>query len=173
MELTQQNWEPYFTGITREPGRRLVAIESLGRHSLVEERIDAMCDGVCTRHPLRAIGYEQRADVLEVAVGLNAEHGPLLRFFVAAPRRIVVREAEAARAIIVTDAGDARTAVVVFPIQPRGTRSTARARPVERDHARRRHAPEALHVVAGDGPDGRAPHSRARRRTGHPHLDVA
>lgn len=178
MELTRQDWAPYLEGIANAPGRRLVAIESLGQHSLVDERIDAMCDGVCTRHPLRAIGYEERADVFEVAVGLIAERGPLLRFFVAAPRRIVVREAEVARAIVVTDAGGSRTVVVVFTVDPRGTRSATRARPAEFVHVRRRAAPEAVVVSAGTeapiqrfAPEPRASVLRAgpaRRRGHHP-----
>ena len=83
------------------------------------KRISAMCEGVCTRHPLRSICYERRGDVFEVAAGLAAEQGPLLRFFVAEPRSIFIREATRARAIVVTDAGGARTLVCVFPTPPR------------------------------------------------------
>src|ERR1700746_3909957 len=111
VELAQSDWNDYFERMSSEPGRLLVAIESVGRHAALEERISAMCEGVCTRHPLRSICYERRADVFEVAAGLAAEHVPLLRFFVAEPRSIFVREATRARAIVVTDADGALTLV--------------------------------------------------------------
>lgn len=145
MELTQDTWAAYFRGITNAH-RQLVAIESVGPRARVEERIEAMCEGVCTRHPLRAIAYEQRADVFEVAAGLAAEQGPLLRYLVAAPRRIVVKEERGVRAIAVTDAGGGRTLVCVFSTEPRGSRSGARIRSIDGNNtcfqrrARERHA---------------------------------
>jgi len=146
MELAQREWNDYFERITSEPRQLLVAIESVGRHTPLEERISAMCDGVCTRHPLRSIGYEPHADVFEVAAGLAAEHGALLRFFVAEPRRILVREATRARAIVITDAGGAQTLVCVFPTRLRGALRSAAAASRPALTARLRDAPVALHA---------------------------
>jgi hypothetical protein len=162
MELAQHDWVPYFRSITGEQRRLLVAIESMGRSAPIEERIDAMCGGVCTRHPLRAISYEHHADVLEVAVGLANEQGPLLRYFVAAPR-----------AIVVTDAGGARTLVCVFSIQPRDSRTAALVHSVDRNHVPRRQAPEAVHAIASAGRRDRQRHSVTARRNPRPELDCA
>jgi len=145
MELAQSDWNDYFERMSSEPGL-LVAIESVGRRSALEERISAMCEGVCTRHPLRSICYERGADVFEVAAGLAAEHGPLLRFFVSEPRSIFVREATPARAIVVTDAGGALTLVCVFPTRPRDGVSSPMAASRTAVTARLRSAPAELHA---------------------------
>jgi len=157
MELARDDWVAYFQSIATEERRLLVAIESVGPRAPVNERIDAMCEGICTRHPLRSIAYEQNADVFEVALGLAAREGPLLRYFVAAPRRIFIREGEAVRAIVVTDAGDTRTLVCVFSVEPRSPRTSGSARPLDRGHGRHRQSPKALHVLAGTRQD---PHPR-------------
>jgi|GEM_PF-3464583 len=148
MELAQCDWSKYFRNITGEQQRLLVAVESVGLRAPLDERIDAMCQGVCTRHPLRAMCYEHRADVFEVAVGLNVGHGPLLRYFVAAPRRISVREVNAARAIVVSDSGGGRTLVCVFPAPPWDSYTATLTRPANRTHVRRPRSPEAMHPLA-------------------------
>ena len=145
MELAQRDWSRYFRNITSEPQRLLVAVESVGPHTLLDERIDAMCEGVCTRHPLRAMGYEQREDVFEVALGLTAGQGALLRYFVAAPRSISVREVNAARAIVVSDSGGGRTLVCVFTVPPWDSPTATLTRPANRDQVRHRKARDAMH----------------------------
>jgi hypothetical protein len=172
MELAQHDWTTYFRSITSEPQRLLVAFESVGRRTPVEERIDAMCEGVCTRHPLRAIGYEQHSDVFEVAVGLSVQQGPLLRFFVAAPRRICVRDASAARAFVITDAGGARTLVCVFSMHPWETRTATLTRRARSDPRPRRKPPAALHRGTL-GRSGRAGRSTQPLTLARPALECA
>jgi len=148
MELAQCDWSTYFRSITGEPQCLLVAVESVGPRTPLEERIDAMCEGVCTRHPLRAMCYEQHADVFEVAVGLNLSQGPLLRYFVAAPRRISVREVNAARAIVVSDSGGGRTLVCVFQAPPWDSHTAVLTRPQHRNHVRSPRSGPAAHPLA-------------------------
>jgi hypothetical protein len=153
MELGREDWVPYFRSISSDERRLFVAIESVGPRVPVEERIEAMCDGVCTRHPLRSIAYEHHADMFEVALGIAAPEGPLLRYFVAAPRQILVREDDSVRAIVVTDAGDTRTLVCVFSVEPRGPHTARIARPLGRRSGHRHQSPNALHILAPARPD--------------------
>jgi hypothetical protein len=158
MELAHESWASYFHSITSDVGRLFVAIESVGGRAEVEERIAAMCEGERTRHPLRVISYQPTADVIEVAVGLTVAHGPLLRNFIAAPRRVDVEEvAGGTKAILVTDAAGARTLVCVFSAGPGGARGAAPEESYQ-DH-RRRHRPS-------EGQTRRPGSGRGRSRRG-------
>jgi hypothetical protein len=162
MELAQDSWATYFRSVSSEPQKLLVAMESVGARAMVDERIDAMCEGVCTRHPLLGIAYEPSWDTLEVSVGLS-DAGPLLRYFVAGPRRIFVKETSGARAILVNDSGGGRTLVCLFAAIQRGGRVTALVRPLDDDGARVHPLPEtARRALRADGRRrGRRPAGRA------------
>lgn len=121
MELAQESWASYFRDIASEQRILFAAIEAVGRRAQLDERIASMRDDGYARHPLRLISYDQNADVIEVAVGLTAARGPLLRYFIAAPRQLFIEEAdERTRAILVSDESGGRTLVCVFAVGPSG-----------------------------------------------------
>jgi Family of unknown function (DUF5335) len=69
------------------------------------------------RLPLKAIGYDHRDDVLEVAVGGRGLRYPVvLRHFISSPQAISVEESAplSPTAILVTDSSDQRTLIRVF-----------------------------------------------------------
>jgi hypothetical protein len=114
VELASDSWATYFRRLSCRRGLLHAAIESVEGRAAVEDRIEALCNAVRIRYPLRTISYTAGADRFEVAVGLDAEHGPVLRYFVTAPRRIFVTERKDTSAILVSDANGARTLVCVF-----------------------------------------------------------
>jgi hypothetical protein len=127
VELAPDIWPRYF-GELVDDGPLLASIEWIGRQMGVAARIEALRDSEGVRHPLRAIGYREHTDTFEVAVSLDGEEGPRLRYFVASPARIFVEQVGATSAILIKDASGGRTLVCVS--RPRTNDAQPRATPL-------------------------------------------
>jgi hypothetical protein len=92
--------------------RRLqtVARERAGAATTVE-LLPAPGNGRQAGLPLLSIGYDPAADTLEIAVGRGQARHPLLRYFLAGPRRLELGEDGRELRIVVEDAQGARTLV--------------------------------------------------------------
>jgi hypothetical protein len=105
VSLRADAWADYFRAIRRECGPVLAIV------SLAPDRGGADQSGRSVERTLRAIRYDPGRDVLELSVGGVAGRGPALRYFISAPREILVKESPASTVILIEDAGRHRTAV--------------------------------------------------------------
>lgn len=103
-ELSPSAWTGYFTAL---------ACERAGAPTTVQV---VAADGGRALFPLlgwslRACHYDPDRDVLELAVGRAQADRSALRYFVSQPRRILTRDSQAEREILIVDADAVRTLV--------------------------------------------------------------
>lgn len=102
--LEAEGWAAYFGAIRPDDEELLVSVALLS----ADRRSDV------SRTPwrrLRMIRYDPARDVLEVGLGGQRGHGPPLRCFISAPRRIVIEQLDGRTRIEVADASGRRTAI--------------------------------------------------------------
>ncbi len=105
--LDSDAWVDYFASIGPHDGPLLASVR------LLPGRRDRGARGAIARmDALRAMRYERERDVLQVATGGTPKQ-PALRYFITAPRRIVIEESDGAREIVVEDSTRRRTAISV------------------------------------------------------------
>ena len=98
-------WAAYFRTIRPEDDELLVSVALMSADRRGEH---------LSRTPwrrLRMIRYDPAREVLEVGLGGQLGHGPPLRCFISAPRRIVVEQLDGRTHIEVADASGRRTAI--------------------------------------------------------------
>ncbi len=108
-ELDPEQWVEYFDSIAPSIDGLLVTIEVMSEQ--LGDQVDV------ERLPLQAIGYDPKDNVLEVSVGGRSVRYPVvLRHFISSPQTISIEESGSLspRAILVTDAGGARTLIRLF-----------------------------------------------------------
>jgi hypothetical protein len=111
-ELAAGAWSTYFASIA--PLRDRV----LARVAVASGDADPHDWGDGAQHdrprPLRSISYDPRLDLLELAVGSGGGADPMLRYFIAGPRRIDVARCDEVTSIVVDDASGARTRICLY-----------------------------------------------------------
>ncbi len=108
-ELAAHSWADYFDSITASIEGLLVTVEVMSDE--LGDQVDV------ERLPLQTLGYDHKDNVLEIGVGGRAPRYPVVfRHFISEPETISVEESEglAPSAILVTDAGGARTLIRLF-----------------------------------------------------------
>lgn len=104
-------WAEYFASIARVGSGVLAAVQVVsgaGAGELAEHR-----------RPLQGIGYDAARDVLELAVGAHSAAGPMLRYFIAAPRAIDVAEAHDRTTLLISDESRLRTQISLYNLPAR------------------------------------------------------
>jgi len=96
-------WTDYFRDIGRDCGRLIATV------TLLPDDRDG--HGAGAGRTLRTIRYDRDRDALELGVGGGAGLGPALRYFIAAPRRIVIAESRGVIGLVIEDSSGDRTAV--------------------------------------------------------------
>jgi hypothetical protein len=117
LRLDPTEWGPYLKGVI-SGGDGLVVSVGVSRGAQL---------GLGAARPLRTLAYDPVRDVLEVGVGGSQPGQPLLRYFVAAPRAISVRESANEHEIMVEDGGGTRTVIRLRVSRESETRASARA----------------------------------------------
>jgi hypothetical protein len=101
--LDIDTWSEYFDSISVEryllASVRLLPADDAGPQPLEGKRLRAIC-------------YDREQDVLQVGVGGTAQQ-PALRYFISAPRNIVIEESDDGQTIVVDDSRRSRTAISV------------------------------------------------------------
>lgn len=108
-ELEPHEWRKYFHAIAIDSDGVLATV------AVIAARADSSQD--LPQRPLRDIGYDRSDDVLEVAVGGIVASSATLRYFVSAPRTILVAESDHERAILVDDESGIRTLIRLFDLR--------------------------------------------------------
>ena len=116
--LDTDAWTAYFASIDVDRG-------ALASVSLLSGRGRGGGGHSPQSRTLRGIRYDRDHDLLQVGVGGTAQR-PALRYFIRAPRRIVVEESADGREIAVYDAERAWTAITVRAARARAARLRAR-----------------------------------------------
>jgi len=126
-QLDAQDWRGYFEAMAVDHEGLKACV------TLVSERPQDGEDAVAWT--LYAISYDQHADEIEIHVGHPAPRGPILRYFVSAPRAIHVQERAGGKVIAVHDMSGVRTLIQVahpresgaLPCRSRRSVSSARS----------------------------------------------
>jgi Family of unknown function (DUF5335) len=103
--LDGERWSEYFDSLSNGGDHLLAAIEPPGS--------DDDRDGYEPQRPLHAIRYDANADEIELAVGIGIGPRAALRYFVSAPRSIVVEELDEVKVLRVVDASGLQTLIRV------------------------------------------------------------
>jgi hypothetical protein len=104
-ELSCVDWCSYFADIDVDLAGVLARVTMASGRPDQDDRVKGW--------PLRAILYDSTADEIEIHVGLSVPRGSVLRYFVAAPRAIQVKEWDHRKVIAVDDARGTRTLIHV------------------------------------------------------------
>jgi hypothetical protein len=104
-ELAAQEWGAYFASIAGTDELVLASV------AVTRERSNGWCEPL---RPLHSIAYEAEEDMLKLAVGPHGSPLPVLRYFIAAPRRIEVTGTGNTTEIVVDDAGGMRTRIRLY-----------------------------------------------------------
>jgi hypothetical protein len=108
-QLPAEQWVEYFDSITPRVEGLLVTIEVMSEELGDQTDVEQL--------PLRAIGYDRKDDVLEVAVGGRGTRLPVvLRHLISGPQAISVEDSGPLNpsAILVEDASGVRTLIRLF-----------------------------------------------------------
>jgi hypothetical protein len=106
LELRNEDWYEYFNSI---------ALNSDGISATVAlpaEQVNSRPDD--HRRQLHSIRYDSSTDEIEVVVDYGVLGEAALRYFVSAPRSIIVLEFDHTKVIVVDDASGARTLIRLF-----------------------------------------------------------
>jgi hypothetical protein len=98
-------WADYFRSIELHHRHVLVTVTPL------PDRLDGEDHGAPVGRRLRSIRYDPERDIVELGVGGGAQRGPALRYFIAAPRLILVEPAGDTTEIVIEGAHGERTAI--------------------------------------------------------------
>jgi hypothetical protein len=101
--LDDDRWCEYFDSLFLEGDHLLAAVALPGE--------DHDGDAYEPRRPLHAIRYDPRSDEIEVAVGIGVGPRAALRYFVSAPRSIVVDELDDAKVLRIVDVSGMQTLI--------------------------------------------------------------
>jgi Family of unknown function (DUF5335) len=108
IQLNDDDWYEYFNSIARNRDRTVATV------ALPPEARNAR--PLYRHRALHGIRYDSDADLIEVALGHNEPRRVALRYFVSAPRSIVVEESDHMKLIFVDDARGEQTLIWLFDL---------------------------------------------------------
>jgi Family of unknown function (DUF5335) len=101
-ELATEMWSDYFASIARTRETVLASV------AVTRERANGSHEPM---RPLRSISYDVEDDVLEIAVGPKTSPVPVLRYFIAEPRRIEIDGSGDSTVIVIDAAAGVRSRI--------------------------------------------------------------